>query len=50
MECLKPEPGTVIADLSTVKCAMDMLLPNQEFQKPCHATADKVYLFLRRKW
>ena len=46
MECLKPEPGTVIADLSTVKCAMDMLLPNQEFQKSCHATADKVYLFL----
>ena len=47
MDFLKPEPGTTIADLPTVKCAMDVLLPGQEFQQSCYTTADKVYLFLK---
>ena len=46
MQFLKPEPGTVIADLPTVKCAMAALAPEGGYPQHRHPDSDEVYLFL----
>ena len=46
MQTLTPKPGTVIADLPTVECAMTAWDAGYESPVQQHPAADKVYLFL----
>ncbi len=46
MQFLKPKPGTVIADLPTVRCAMAALAPGSGYPQHRHPASDEVYLFL----
>jgi mannose-6-phosphate isomerase-like protein (cupin superfamily) len=46
MQILKPTPGTAIADLPTIRCAMAELAPDGGYALHSHPGSDEVYLFL----